>query len=81
MDFLAHVFVQLKPEVNDPQGSTVLSALSSLGFSSVKNVRVGKFMEISLQATDKESASSQVQEMGQRLLANPTIESFEVRVQ
>ena len=63
MDFLAHVFVQLKPEVNDPQGSTVLSALSSLGFSSVKNVRVGKFMEISLQATDKESASSQVQEI------------------
>ena len=81
MDFLAHVFVQLKPEVNDPQGSTVLSALSSLGFSSVKNVRVGKFMEISLQATDKESASSQVQEMGQRLLANPTIETFEVQVQ
>ena len=81
MDFLAHVFVQLKPEVNDPQGSTVLSALSSLGFSSVNNVRVGKFMVISLEAPDRESASNQVREMGQRLLANPTIENFEVRVQ
>lgn len=76
MRFLARVYVSLKPTVNDPQGLAVLGALKSLGFSSVAGVRVGKCLELSLEAPDPKAASSQVQEMCRRLLANPVIEQF-----
>jgi phosphoribosylformylglycinamidine synthase len=76
MQFLARVYVTLKPTVNDPQGLAVLGALKSLGFSSVAGARVGKYLELSLEAPDPQVASSQVQEMCRRLLANPVIEQF-----
>ena len=77
MQFLATVRVVLKPTVNDPQGLTVQSALRSLGFGSVTRVRVGKHLEVALQAADREEAAALVQEMCRQLLANPVIETFD----
>ena len=77
MQFLATVRVTLKPTVNDPQGLTVQSALGSLGFESVTRVRVGKHLELALDAADRDEASALVQEMCRQLLANPVIETFE----
>ena len=77
MQFLATVRVVLKPTVNDPQGLTVQSALGSLGFGSVTRVRVGKHLEVALQAADREEAAALVQEMCRQLLANPVIETFD----
>lgn len=74
--YLARVYVTLKPKVNDPQGSTVLGALHSLGFSSAKEVRAGKYLEIRIDEDGEARAEAQVQEMGQKLLANPVIEEF-----
>ena len=74
--FLARVYVTLKPTVNDPQGLTVRGGLHSLGFSSVQSVRAGKYMEIRVDAPDRASAEAQVNEMCQKLLANPVIEDF-----
>ena len=74
--YLARVYVTLKPTVNDPQGLTVLGALHSLGFSSAKDVRAGKYLEIRIDEEDEAKAEAQVQEMGQKLLANPVIEEF-----
>ena len=74
--YLARVYVTLKPTVNDPQGLTVLGALHSLGFSSAKDVRAGKYLEIHIDEEDEAKAEAQVQEMGQKLLANPVIEEF-----
>lgn len=74
--FLAKVYVTLKPTVNDPQGLTVKSGLHSLGFESVRNVRVGKYLEVQLEAESREAAARQVEEMCRQLLANPVIEQF-----
>ncbi len=74
--FLAKVFVTLKPTVNDPQGLTILGALHSLGFSSAKSVRAGKYMEVRLEGSDLSGAEAEVEQMGQKLLANPVIEDF-----
>ena len=80
MQFLAKVYVSLKPAVNDPQGITVQSALKTLGFQTVGTVRVGKYLELALDAADKASAEAQVNEMCKKLLANPVIEQFRVDV-
>ncbi len=74
--FSARVFVTLKPMVNDPQGITVLEGLKNLGFSAVRDVRVGKLLEISLEAENEAEASIAVDEMCERLLANPVIEAY-----
>ncbi|MSP79334.1 MAG: phosphoribosylformylglycinamidine synthase subunit PurS [Dehalococcoidia bacterium] len=80
MQFLAKVYVTLKPAVNDPQGITVQSALKTLGFQSVGSVRVGKYLEVMLEAADKASAEAQATEMCKKLLANPVIEQFRLDV-
>ncbi len=72
----ARVYVTLKPTVNDPQGITIAGGLQSLGFSGVKSVRAGKFIEIELTATSEEDAREQVDAMCDRLLANPVIEKY-----
>lgn len=72
----AKIFVTLKRTVLDPQGNAVLGALESLGYKSVKEVRVGKYLELSLEASDRQQAEKEVREMCGRLLANPVIEEF-----
>ena len=74
--FLARVYVTLKPTVNDPQGRTVLGGLKSLGFTSVADVRAGKYLEIRVQESDRTTAESQVEQMCDKLLANPVIEEY-----
>ena len=74
--FLAKVYIQLKPSVNDPEGLTIRGGLRQLGFDSVVDVRSGKYMEIRLDESDPAVAESRVSEMCQQLLANPIIEDF-----
>jgi phosphoribosylformylglycinamidine synthase PurS subunit len=78
--FLARVYVTLKPTVNDPQGLTIKGGLHSLGFTSVQSVRAGKYMEVLVDAKDKNEAETAVTEMCRKLLANPVIEEFRVEV-
>ncbi|MDQ6692370.1 MAG: phosphoribosylformylglycinamidine synthase subunit PurS, partial [Candidatus Dormibacteraeota bacterium] len=65
----ARVIVTLKPVVNDPQGITVMAGLHRLGFEEVAGVRVGKFIELELDADNESGARARVQEMCQKLLA------------
>ena len=74
--FSARVFVTLKQTVNDPQGLTVRGALQTLGFQAVKDVRVGKLIDMQIEAESAEEAAKQVEDMGRQLLANPVIERF-----
>ena len=74
--FLAHVYVTLKPAVNDPQGLTVKNGLHSLGYGSVSDVRVGKYLEIHVNAADIVQAEAAVAGMCDQLLANPVIEEY-----
>ena len=76
----ARVYVTLKPSVFDPQGRVVAEALTSLGYSDVKDVRQGKFFEVELEGSDPLTARARVTEMADRLLANPVIESYRVEI-
>ena len=64
------------PQSATPQGQTIQGGLHQLGFDSVQSVRAGKYMEITLKADSESTASSQVREMCDKLLANPVIEDY-----
>lgn len=75
-NFLARVYVYLKPTVNDPQGLTIAHGLRSLGFDEVESVRAGKYIEVRLAAENAEAAGQRVDAMCDKLLANSVIESY-----
>jgi len=72
----AGVTVMLKPVVNDPQGLAVESGLQQLGYRGVSNVRIGKYIELALVAEDEMDARTKIEEMCDKLLANPVIEDY-----
>jgi len=72
----ARIHVTLKKSVLDPQGETVKSGLASLGFRTVEDCRVGKFMVLRLNETDPTAAKAKVDEMCRKLLANPVSEEY-----
>ena len=74
--FVARIDVMLKPLVNDPQGLAVRDGLRTLGFEGVESVRVGKHIELTVEAAARPDAEQAVRGMCERLLANPVIEDF-----
>jgi phosphoribosylformylglycinamidine synthase subunit PurS len=75
-EWIAEIRVLLKPSVNDPQGLSIRSALRTLGFAGVDDVRAGKLIQVRLMAGDRQAAEEAVERMGSQLLANPVIETF-----
>jgi phosphoribosylformylglycinamidine synthase len=75
----ATVLVRPKSGILDPQGQAVESALEHLGFT-VSGARVGKVIDLEVDAADAAAARAQVEQMCERLLANPLIESYEIEV-
>jgi phosphoribosylformylglycinamidine synthase subunit PurS len=73
----ATVLVRPKPGILDPQGQAVESSLRHLGFA-VGEARVGKLVELDVEAGDEAEARSQLERMCEQLLANPLIESYEI---
>jgi phosphoribosylformylglycinamidine synthase len=74
----ARVVVRLKRSVLDPQGQAVGRALGSLGFTEVKDVRLGKIIELELDETDAARARTRLQAMCEKLLANTVIEEYRI---
>ena len=72
------VLVRLKPGLLDPQGKAVEGALPALGWTNVSDVRVGKHVELVVEAESSEVARAQVEDMATRLLSNPVIEEFQI---
>ena len=72
----AKVYVTLKKSVLDPQGKTVQHALSTMGFPEVKDVRMGKYIELDLGSIDKAQAEKKIKTMCEKLLANTVIEEY-----
>lgn len=70
------MYVTLKKGVLDPQGDTVQSALEVLGFSGVRDVRIGKFLVLTLDGGSGPEIEAQVHAMCKQLLANPVIEDY-----
>ena len=76
----ARVHVTLKQGVLDPQGKAIGTALKSLGFNGVDEVRPGKFIELDIAETDPAKARQQVGEMCEKLLANTVIEDYAIEL-
>ncbi|AFY59486.1 phosphoribosylformylglycinamidine synthase subunit PurS [Synechococcus sp. PCC 6312] len=74
--FQAKVYVTLRPSVLDPAGVAVQAGIHHLGYSGVEQVRIGKFIELSLAATDAAQAQAQLETICDQLLANPVIEVY-----
>jgi phosphoribosylformylglycinamidine synthase len=75
----ATVLVRPKQGILDPQGEAVGSSLRQLGFP-VSEARVGKLVDVELEASDPAAARAELQQMCERLLANPLIESYEIEL-
>lgn len=76
MLFKAEVKVALKEGVLDPQGRTVEEAVKTLGYEGVSQVRIGKCIELTVEAASQEQAAALVAELGRRVLSNPVLETF-----
>jgi phosphoribosylformylglycinamidine synthase subunit PurS len=72
------VLVQLKPGLLDPQGKAVEGTLPAMGWTNVRGVRVGRHIELTIEAESEQAAQAQAEEMAQRLLSNPVIEDFQI---
>ncbi|HAO92694.1 MAG: phosphoribosylformylglycinamidine synthase [Deltaproteobacteria bacterium GWC2_56_8] len=77
----AKVYVTLKKGVLDPQGKAVMGALKTMSFDEVRDVRIGKFMEIEIDGASIEKEEARLREMCERLLANTVIENYRIEIE
>lgn len=80
MKFLIEVDVMPFPEISDPQGQTVERALPKIGFGAIESVRMGKHLELVVEAANEEAAKEIVAQACNKFLANPVIEGYILRV-
>ena len=78
--FAAHVEVKHLPGIADPAGATVERALPALGYTNVSQVHIGKTIRLVVESESEAKARAEVDDMCQRLLANPVIESYDITV-
>lgn len=77
-EFKVRATIMPKPGVNDPQGEAIRGGLQSLQFEGIRDVRAGKQIVVTLEATSRDEAVSAVERMCEQLLANPVIEVYSV---
>ena len=75
------IFVSLRSGVLDPQGKAIERSLHTLGYREVQDVRMGKYLELKLEASSREAAESRIREMCDKLLANPVIEDYRFEIE
>ena len=75
------IYVTLKKGILDPQGKAVQHSLHTLGYTSVKDVRIGKYIEIDIGDPSKEAVEARIKEMCHKLLANPIIEDYRYEIE
>jgi phosphoribosylformylglycinamidine synthase PurS subunit len=74
---IAKIHVTLKASVLDPQGTAVTKSLHALGYDEVRDVRIGKYMEVKVDTAERAVAQERITEMCEKLLANTVIETYE----
>lgn len=80
MKYLAQIDIMPQKALLDPQGKAVLNSSQKIGFDFVENVRVGKHIEVELEASSKEDAQTKTDELCRKILINPIIEYYEFHV-
>jgi phosphoribosylformylglycinamidine synthase subunit PurS len=76
----AKIFVSLRNGVLDPQGKAIERSLHTLGYGEVQDVRMGKYLELEVEAASRDAAESRIREMCDKLLANPVIEDYRFEI-
>jgi phosphoribosylformylglycinamidine synthase len=76
-----NIFINLKKGVLDAQGAATQNALESLGFGEVKEVRIGKCINIKIETKTQKIVCQRVEDMCKKLLANPVIEDFSYKIE
>ena len=79
--FHARVLVSLRPSVLDPAGEAARSAANRLGVEGISKLRIGKFVDLELEADDEAEARKQLELLSDRLFANPVIEDWSLELQ
>ncbi|MGD1713298.1 phosphoribosylformylglycinamidine synthase subunit PurS [Hydrocoleum sp. CS-953] len=74
--YQAQIHVTLRPSVLDPAGTAIQSGLVQMGHENIEQIRIGKYIELKLQATDEATAREQLELICDQLLANPVIENY-----
>lgn len=74
------VYVTLRESVLDPQGTAVQKSLKTMGYDEVEDIRIGKYMELTLQKTNRD-IKEVVEEMCERILSNPVIEDYRYEIE
>jgi phosphoribosylformylglycinamidine synthase subunit PurS len=72
----AQIYVTLRPSVLDPAGTAVQSGLSHMGYNTVEQLRIGKYIEVTLNSESEAAAKEQLDLICDQLLANPVIENY-----
>lgn len=79
--YLAKIKVTLRKSILDPQGKAVEHSILSLGYKNIEDTRVGKYIELKLNAASEDEAKKIVKEVASKLLANPVMEDFEYELE
>jgi len=79
--YRALVTIRLKKGVLNPEGRTILRALNFLGYREVKDVDTFKCIELLIEGGDRERVRERVEEMCKKLLANPVIHDYEIKIE
>lgn len=74
------VYVTLRPSILDPKGKASLGALHNLGYTRIKDVRIGKMIELDIEAGSESQAREAAEMAARKLLANEVMEDFEIEV-
>lgn len=80
MNFLAEIKIMPLKELLDPQGKAVMGGLSNLGLKNIEDVRIGKHIQLNIEAANVEDAKKIAEEASQKLLANPVMEEFVISI-
>jgi phosphoribosylformylglycinamidine synthase len=79
--YQAQIYVTLRPSVLDPAGTAVQSGLTHMGYNNIGQVRIGKYIELTLSADSETTACEQLNRICDQLLANPVIENYRFELQ
>ncbi|MCB1143383.1 MAG: phosphoribosylformylglycinamidine synthase subunit PurS [Leptospiraceae bacterium] len=79
--YIGKVNISLKKSVLDPQGTTVMNALHDMGEEFVNDVRIGKYVEVTLKSDSEDQAKEDLDRLCKKLLVNPIIETYSISVE
>ncbi len=77
---IARIRILPKPGILDPQGKAIANNLTNLGFTGVEQARQGKIIELHIRQSDPVAARQSIEDMCEKLLANPVMEDYQIEI-